>query len=115
MEKNPRAAESAFAAAARELDANVVAIERVTIVRGRHQLSVGANISYWTSDTEDNARAAGDFNFNGQSTGLALADFLTERAVGHVIGVIAGAVRGLDATDQRALDAALIDLDGTPT
>ena len=28
-------------------------------------------------DSEDNARAAGDFNFNGQATGLALADFLT--------------------------------------
>ena len=30
--------------------------------------------------TEDNARAAGDFNFNGQTTGLALADFLTGQA-----------------------------------
>ena len=52
----------------------------VSIVRGRHQLSVGLSASYWTSDTEDNARAAGDFNFNGQTTGLALADFLTGQA-----------------------------------
>ena len=49
-------------------------------VRGRHQLAFGATVSHWTSATEDNARAAGDFNFNGQTTGLALADFLTGQA-----------------------------------
>jgi enolase len=36
------------------------------------------------------------------------------RAVGHVNGEIAAAVRGLDAADQRALDQRLIELDGTP-
>jgi enolase len=36
------------------------------------------------------------------------------RAVGNVNGEIAGAVRGLDAGDQRALDERLIELDGTP-
>jgi enolase 1/2/3 len=36
------------------------------------------------------------------------------RAVGNVNGEIAGAVRGLDADDQRALDERLIELDGTP-
>jgi enolase len=35
-------------------------------------------------------------------------------AVAHVNGEIANAVRGLDALDQRGLDHALIDLDGTP-
>ena len=49
-------------------------------VRGRHQLAFGVTTSHWTSATEDNARAAGDFNFNGQTTGLALADFLTGQA-----------------------------------
>ena len=34
-------------------------------------------------------------------------------AIGHVNGEIAGAVRGLDASDQRTLDEALIGLDGT--
>src|SRR5215212_1865011 len=34
-------------------------------------------------------------------------------AVGHVNGEIAAAVSGMDVTDQRALDRALIDLDGT--
>jgi enolase len=35
-------------------------------------------------------------------------------AVGNVNGEIAAAVAGLDAADQRALDTALIELDGTP-
>ena len=37
-----------------------------------------------------------------------------QRAVAHVNGEIANAVAGLEALDQRSLDAALIDLDGTP-
>lgn len=36
------------------------------------------------------------------------------RAVGHVSGEIATAVRGRDAADQRGLDDALVALDGTP-
>jgi enolase 1/2/3 len=35
-------------------------------------------------------------------------------AVSHVNGAIAEALRGLDALDQRAVDFAMIDLDGTP-
>ena len=35
-------------------------------------------------------------------------------AVGNVEGEIADAVRGLDASDQEALDRRLVDLDGTP-
>jgi enolase len=37
------------------------------------------------------------------------------QAVGHVNGEIAAAVVGLDAAEQRSLDQALIELDGTPT
>jgi len=37
------------------------------------------------------------------------------RAVENVNGEIAQAVTGLDASDQRALDRALVELDGTPT
>jgi hypothetical protein len=48
----------------------------ISIVRGRHQFSLGGNASYWEMENEDNARAAGDFNFNGQATGMGLADFL---------------------------------------
>ena len=36
------------------------------------------------------------------------------QAVGNVNGEIAETIAGLDATDQAALDRALIDLDGTP-
>src|SRR3954447_17289308 len=36
------------------------------------------------------------------------------RAVANVDGEIAAAVRGLDASDQAALDRKLIELDGTP-
>ena len=36
------------------------------------------------------------------------------RAVAHVNGEIGRAVSGLEALDQRGLDSALIDLDGTP-
>jgi enolase len=36
------------------------------------------------------------------------------RAVEHVNGEIAAAVKGLDASNQRALDEKLIELDGTP-
>jgi enolase len=36
------------------------------------------------------------------------------RAVAHVNGEIADAVTGLDALDQRSVDFAMVDLDGTP-
>jgi enolase len=36
-------------------------------------------------------------------------------AVEHVNGEIAGVLEGFDALDQRAVDYALVDLDGTPT
>ncbi len=36
------------------------------------------------------------------------------KAVANVEGELASAVRGIDAADQRALDQAMIDLDGTP-
>jgi enolase len=37
-----------------------------------------------------------------------------QRAVANVNGAIAEAIRGLDALDQRAVDYAMVDLDGTP-
>jgi enolase len=36
------------------------------------------------------------------------------RAIAHIEGEIAAALRGLDAADQRAIDRRLIELDGTP-
>ena len=37
------------------------------------------------------------------------------RAVGHVNGEIAGRIAGMDAREQREIDLAMIELDGTPT
>lgn len=53
--------------------------EDLTIVRGRHQYAVGVNAAYWDSYQELNARAGGQFTFNGGTTGLGLADFMTGR------------------------------------
>jgi hypothetical protein len=49
----------------------------LSVVRGRHQMAVGASVARWTSDTMNYARAIGQFIFNGRATGLSLADFLT--------------------------------------
>ena len=52
----------------------------LTLVRGSHQLSLGANVAYWQSEQYTCARCGGDWQFNGQTTGLGLADFLLGRA-----------------------------------
>ncbi|MSO77140.1 MAG: phosphopyruvate hydratase [Alphaproteobacteria bacterium] len=46
--------------------------------------------------------------------GLSLGGFGVARAVANVNGPLALAIRGLDASDQKAVDAALIATDGTP-
>ncbi len=48
----------------------------VTMVRGKHQLSFGANLARWDSFTTANVRAMGNFEVNGQVTGHGLSDFL---------------------------------------
>jgi hypothetical protein len=52
----------------------------LTLVRGDHQLSLGVNVAYWHSKQYTCARCGGDWIFNGQTTGLGLADFLLGRA-----------------------------------
>ncbi len=54
-------------------------VDDVTLVRGRHQLAVGANVAYWNSLQYAHARSGGNWTFNGQATGLGLADFLLGR------------------------------------
>ena len=51
----------------------------LTLVRGRHQLSIGANLAYWKHYFFSHARSGGDWMFSGQLTGLGLADFLIGR------------------------------------
>jgi hypothetical protein len=51
----------------------------ITLVRGNHQLALGVNVAYWDTYIETCARCGGEFRFNGQVTGLGLADFLLGR------------------------------------
>ena len=50
-----------------------------TLVRGSHEMAVGANVAYWTHDFFSHARSGGDWLFNGQLTGSGLSDFLLGR------------------------------------
>ena len=50
-----------------------------TLVRGRHQFGFGASLAYWTSLQKTWARGGGTWEFNGQVTGLGLADFMLGR------------------------------------
>jgi hypothetical protein len=49
----------------------------LTIVRGAHQWGFGASLARWDSFSSANIRSPGVFTFDGQVTGLPLADFVT--------------------------------------
>ena len=49
----------------------------LTMVRGNHQLSFGANLAFWDIGHDSHVRSPGTFTVNGQVTGHPLADFLT--------------------------------------
>jgi hypothetical protein len=49
----------------------------VDIIRGRHEMSFGANIERVQNNTVSGFNENGNFSFNGSRTGLGLADFLT--------------------------------------
>jgi len=51
----------------------------LTLVRGSHELSLGANVAYWKHYFFSHARSSGDWLFTGQLTGLGLADFMLGR------------------------------------
>ncbi|MBI2189261.1 MAG: TonB-dependent receptor [Acidobacteria bacterium] len=51
----------------------------LTLVRGSHQLSLGASVAYWKYEQESSSRAGGVWRFNGRVTGMGLADFLLGR------------------------------------
>ena len=48
----------------------------LTIVRGSHQLTLGANMAFWDIGHDSNVRSPGTFTINGQVTGSPLADFM---------------------------------------
>jgi hypothetical protein len=58
----------------------------MTIVRGSHQVAFGANTMFRRTNTQANVRGSGNFAFNGQTTGLGLADFLLGNASSFVQG-----------------------------
>ncbi len=51
----------------------------LSLVRGNHQLGVGVSAAHWRVDQQTWARGSGQWDFNGQITGLAMADFLVGR------------------------------------
>ncbi len=78
-----------------------VDVELGSGARGRAAVPSGAS----TGQFEAVELRDGDGRFGGKGV---------RGAVANVNGEIAGAVRGLPAEDQRALDRALVELDGTP-
>ena len=53
--------------------------EDLSLIRGKHQMSVGANLAHWRSNTYANVRSPATFTFDGSATGLSMADFLSGR------------------------------------
>jgi len=51
----------------------------ITLVRGDHQIGVGASLAYWQFHFLSHARSGGNWNFTGQLTGLGLADLMMGR------------------------------------
>jgi hypothetical protein len=51
----------------------------LTLVRGNHQVGLGASAAYWRMNFLTHARSGGNWIVNGQATGLGLADFLVGR------------------------------------
>src|SRR3989441_8523346 len=61
----------------------------VSVVRGNHQMTFGANASAWWVNSYTNTYYA-RFTFNGQNTGLGFADFFTGHAATFPAGGSAG-------------------------
>ena len=49
----------------------------VNLIRGRHQFSLGLSFAHWRNNLNSDAFSPGNYTFNGQETGMGLADFLT--------------------------------------
>jgi len=61
----------------------------VSVVRGNHQMTFGANASAWWVNSYTNTYYA-RFTFNGQNTGFGFADFFTGHAATFPAGGSAG-------------------------
>src|SRR5580765_4998865 len=100
-------------------------VRRIAAVHGRQVLDSRGNPTVEVDVTLESGATGRAIVPSGASTGVheavELRDGAAEwggkgvsRAVGHVNGEIAAVLRGRDADDQASLDAALVDLDGTP-
>ena len=56
--------------------------EDISLIRGSHQLGLGVNYIHDTARFTTYFRAPGTFTFNGQASGLSIADFLVGSASG---------------------------------
>ena len=63
----------------------------ISILRGDHQFALGANYIRGRYDPQSYTTAAGNSAFNGNSTGLGMADFLLGRASSFTAGTPTGA------------------------
>jgi hypothetical protein len=72
------------------------AVDDLSIVRGRHQFGFGGNYIYTQYDSQQTLAAIGSVNFNGQTTGAGLADFLLGRATSFA----QGSPTGIDMRQQ---------------
>ena len=52
----------------------------LSVISGDHQLGFGVSSAWWWIDSASTANNSAPFTFNGQTTGLGLADFLLGRA-----------------------------------
>src|SRR5262245_22815394 len=56
------------------------ASDDLSLIKGNHQIALGINSSLWWLNSYGNTYNHGSMTFNGQTTGLALADFFTGNA-----------------------------------
>jgi len=56
---------------------SVQVVEDLSMVRGSHQLALGGNVAYWSSNQKSHARSGGSWQFDGSITGLGLADLMS--------------------------------------
>ena len=52
------------------------ASDDLTLIKGRHQFSIGASYAYWKSSQTSHARSGGSWMFNGTITGRGLSDLM---------------------------------------
>ena len=53
------------------------ASDDVNFVSGTHQFAFGGNLAHWRNNLNSNAFSPGNYTFNGQETGMGMADFLS--------------------------------------